>query len=1262
MALLLFAISACEKTPEETIIPVASVSLNQTEAEMLVGETLQLQAQISPSNATDLSTMWGSSKQSVATVSDAGLVTAVGEGTSKITVTAGGKSATCTITVTKPEVPVVHVESVTLDKTDAQLEIGGTLTLTATVLPENADDKSVTWKSTNPQIAEVDQNGTVTAISSGTVTITATTTDGGKVAGCEVTVSEVYVPVESVEFLAASVIMDKGESFELELVVLPENASNKTVTWTSSNPDVVTVDQQGRITGVGAGKAVITAEAGDKTATCPVTVTVAAQSIALNQTDIEMNVGESTTLTATLLPEDCTSDIFWYSSDSNVVSVENGVLTAHATGQATIHAAVDGVPDAVCTVTVTDSSNIPVDYLGLNYSHLYLTTGDVRSLSVKVFPENATNRTVTWTSSDSNIVTVTESGSVTAVGAGEASIVATVDGKSVSLDVTVKSNTVPVESITVDQPELLLKVGEETVLSATVGPSSAASQVAWSISDPEIATIDPATGHLTVLKKGWAVITATAGEKTSTATLSVINPVQRIDLSRTTMELTRGEQVPLSAVIYPADADNPTLTWVSSDSSIASVDRYEGTVWARSVGSATITCINESAAVVATCTVTVLSPGNPYISLEQDNFTVDASASEDIKIPYKIVNPDGSSSFTVSVSDGSDWLKIRQSGSLYFYVYGNSGTSSRTGTITLTYGSNTVTVTITQSGKTPAGPSDIVFSTGFDPNANNAINAAGDNTCTILASVVNPVDGVELQMSADVPWMTNFRTGSTPDVYYFAASKNTTGRMRTGHVTMTYGNVSKVIKFVQMADDVTIILNPSDMTFNYEAHTVSFDVTLPDDFDYTGLNATLDGNYSWITNLAVNGRTVTFDLKENNDTGATERTARIKVSLGEQTSYFNVTQTLDAPTVNVVDKYSVGYLGQKVYMVAQITNPRSDVQLSTHVVGGNLDWIYSNPGGTVTVKENSTGQTRSAQVEVSYGNFAKKTVTVTQTSSRTEIKPSVSTLTFPSKAEQWTFTVEVTDPLQDIWLQYSIADSWASVEFVRQLSPTSLELMVKVRKNYWPVERSSSLVFRYGDFTHVVPIVQAAGDEVPLGFVDLGLPSGTLWAQTNLGAAKEYNFGYYYAWGETSPKSKYTWFNYKLATGKTPWDNITKYNDSDGKTVLEAADDAATATNAAWSIPTDAQWQELIDNCDIRWVMTPVEGVRCTSKVNEESIFLPAAGWKSDDDALEALCWYWSKNRIGGSGAYQFEATELYAITTGCTRYYGLPIRPVRQR
>ncbi len=379
IALMLIALCACEKEPDDQIVPVASVTMSQPEAEMQVGEILQLKAQISPSNATEQNVVWASSKQSVATVSDAGKVTAVGEGSANITASVDGKSASCAITVTKPEVPVVHVESVTLDKTDATLEIGQSLTLTATVLPDNAYDKSVVWKSTNPEIAEVDQNGKVTAMGTGTATITATTADGGKVAGCEVVVKEAYVPVESVTIMLDDDVINylnaqKGEEGNLYALVLPENASQKTVTWTSSNTDVVTVDQTGAVVCVGGGEAVLTAEAGGKTAECQVTVTVSVKYITLNFTELEMTVGETFTLVATVYPDDATNkNVRWASYNTDVVLVEDGVLTALAIGKARVEAYI-GLKRTSCFVTVKEPF-IEDQYDGETDGHKWVDLG-----------------------------------------------------------------------------------------------------------------------------------------------------------------------------------------------------------------------------------------------------------------------------------------------------------------------------------------------------------------------------------------------------------------------------------------------------------------------------------------------------------------------------------------------------------------------------------------------------------------------------------------------------------------------------------------------------------------------------------------------------------------------------------------------------------------------------------------------------------------------------------------------------------------------
>ena len=174
---------------------VTGVSLDKTNLNLNVGVEATLTPTITPDNATDKSVEWKSDDTGVATVNENGKVTAVGLGTTTITVTTtdGDFKDICTVTVTEP--PTVSVTSVTLDKTSLALDVGGSDTLTATVEPDNATTKTVTWSTSNENVATVDQNGNVKAVGAGTATITAVASDGsGKTATCEVTVNGPVLP------------------------------------------------------------------------------------------------------------------------------------------------------------------------------------------------------------------------------------------------------------------------------------------------------------------------------------------------------------------------------------------------------------------------------------------------------------------------------------------------------------------------------------------------------------------------------------------------------------------------------------------------------------------------------------------------------------------------------------------------------------------------------------------------------------------------------------------------------------------------------------------------------------------------------------------------------------------------------------------------------------------------------------------------------------------------------------------------------------
>ena len=236
-----------------------------------------------------------------------------------------------------------------MDRTTVSLEEGQTTTLTATISPNDADEQTVTWSTSNSAAATV-SNGVVTAVAEGTAVIKASV--GGKEASCTVTVKKSVVAVTSVTLNKTTLPLTKGQSETLTATVAPDNASDKTVTWSSSDATIASVDQTGKVTAVKSGKATITAAAGEKSATCEVTVTTPVQSVSLDRTTVSLEEGQTTTLTATISPNDADEQtITWSTSNSAAATVTNGFVTAVAEGTAVIKASVGG-KEATCTVTV----------------------------------------------------------------------------------------------------------------------------------------------------------------------------------------------------------------------------------------------------------------------------------------------------------------------------------------------------------------------------------------------------------------------------------------------------------------------------------------------------------------------------------------------------------------------------------------------------------------------------------------------------------------------------------------------------------------------------------------------------------------------------------------------------------------------------------------------------------------------------------------------------------------------------------------------
>ena len=361
-----------------------------------------------------------------------------------------------------PEPDVISVESVSLNSQTGELRVGEQTTLIATITPDNATNKSVTWKSDNTEAATV-ENGVVTAVGEGKANITVTTVDGNKTATCEITVLPEEEPepevinVENVTLNSQNEELKIGDTVTLVATITPSNATNKNVTWSSDNTNVATVNN-GVVRAVGEGKANITVTTvdGNKTAVCEITVlpkeepepdpepeVINVESVSLNIQSDELEIGETVALVATVMPSNATNkNVTWSSDNTNVATVNNGVVRAVGEGSANITATtVDGNKTATCMITVLPEEEpepepeptpepevINVESVALNSQNEELKIGETTTLVATVMPSNATNKNVVWSSDNTNVATV-NNGVVTAVGEGSTNItVTTVDG------------------------------------------------------------------------------------------------------------------------------------------------------------------------------------------------------------------------------------------------------------------------------------------------------------------------------------------------------------------------------------------------------------------------------------------------------------------------------------------------------------------------------------------------------------------------------------------------------------------------------------------------------------------------------------------------------------------------------------------------------------------------------------------------------------------------------------------------------------------
>lgn len=461
-SIIAFALAIMLALSSTMVIPVEAkaapkakkIVLNVKKKTMNVGQTTTLKVKkVSPSNASK-SVKYSTSKKSVATVNSKGKIKAKAAGTAIITVTSKSNSkvkATCKVTVKQP------VKEIRISKNVLAVQKGKTVNIKATVKPKNASNKKLKYKTSNKKIATVNSKGKVKGIKNGTVTITVTAADGSKKkATCKVGVYTAKIKKATVS--PSKKTLNVGQTVTLKTKIKsPSKGAVNLFTWTSSNKKVASVDANGKVKALKAGTATITGTAADgskKKVTCKITVKQPVKKVTITPSSAQVTEGQKVTLKVNVSPANASNKkVTWKSNNTSIATVDgNGVVTGKKAGNATITAtAADGSgKSASATVNVKakpvdpkpENPVIRVSGITLDKSSVEVKANTPAfTLKATVTPANATNKTVTWKTSNASVADV-HAGTVTVKTEGTATITATAGGKTASCLVKVIGKTV----------------------------------------------------------------------------------------------------------------------------------------------------------------------------------------------------------------------------------------------------------------------------------------------------------------------------------------------------------------------------------------------------------------------------------------------------------------------------------------------------------------------------------------------------------------------------------------------------------------------------------------------------------------------------------------------------------------------------------------------------------------------------------------------------------------------------------------------------
>jgi uncharacterized protein YjdB len=626
-----------------------------------VGETRRLTIAVTDGDGTRRSAIvkWKSANPAIATVGKAGDVTALAEGAVAIVAMVGPRADTASIYVRPGNLSIQPNAVTTL--------VGEAIKFSATTgAAADVSSLSVTWASSNTNVAVVDPDGTVSMVGQGEAILTATA--GTRTGTASVSVHQ--RDIASLRVTPATSTMYPNDSAQLHIAAFDDAGRAMAlvpgnVQWSSSDSRVVTVTDGGVVTAQAAGSAVVTVHIGSKTATAAINVQgLPVSSVFVSLETGTLEVGQVTKAKATLTDAEGTTltgrAVAWQSSNPAIATVNSlGVVTAVARGTATISAIAEGkVGGANLTVATKNVASVVVspNPASAAVGQKARLTATVKDASGGVL----IGRTITWTSGNPAVATVSATGLVTAVSVGTATISASTAGVSGASQF--QSTTVAAASVSVSPSAPNVHVGEDVQLTATATDASGnvlASRVpTWSSSNPIVATVS-SSGRVTGVSKGTATVTATVDGKSAPASVSVANaapaPVASITVTLNASSINAGQSTQAVAVTRDAAGNvvtGRTIAWSSAAPALATVSA-SGVVSALAAGSVSISATSEGVSNSATLIIIGSTQPVATVSLSAPSTSMIAGQTQALSVTLKDASGNTLTGRTIAWSSSS---------------------------------------------------------------------------------------------------------------------------------------------------------------------------------------------------------------------------------------------------------------------------------------------------------------------------------------------------------------------------------------------------------------------------------------------------------------------------------------------------------------------------------------------------------------------------------------------------------------------------------